>query len=433
MIWVAYNALFTAAYLLVLPKFLWRMARRGGYRQHFMQRVGLYDRQTLERLRRRRSRIWVHAVSVGETLIARHFMEEWRLRQPERTFVLSVTTSTARRMAEGFLHPEDALIYFPVDFVPSVRRVLSVIEPAAIVLTECEIWPNLIREARRRGIMVGLMNGRVSDRSFRGYRRIRFFIRRVLEEMNSFCVQGDSDRERLLAIGAPPARVCVTGNAKYDIVSYTPEASTHAEAVFRRAGFAPTDPILLGGSTWRGEEAALLEAFKRLRPEAPGLRLVLAPRHVERAAEVEALFRGSGIAYVRRSALRSGEPPSQTPDALLLDTTGELRNLYAKATVIFVGKSLTCRGGQNIIEPAVFGKPIVVGPHLDNFRDVERDFLEAKALVQVRSTAELEGALRELLLDPVRRWEYGARAHEVVRSRRGALARTVSEYIRLLS
>jgi 3-deoxy-D-manno-octulosonic-acid transferase len=431
MIWIIYNLLFPFVLVLLLPYYLTRMCRRGGYRKGFAQRVGVYEKSLQARLRER-PRVWIHAVSVGEAFVALKFMEAWRHRQPEVAFVMSVNTSTAHAMAAKALHSDDVLVYFPVDFPLVIGRVLRMIQPRMLVLTECEFWPNLMRMVTRRGIPVLLVNGRMSDRSFRGYGRFRWLFVPVMRLVDGLCVQGRQDAERFVAVGADAGRVIVTGSAKYDVALNDPGRTEKAREWLEMAGIGERDLVLLGGSTWAGEEDILLDILTQLKPRHPSLRLVLVPRHAERRDEVVGAIRRRGLTFVQRSKggrAAAGEPA----DVLLADTTGELKHLYRGATVIFVGKSLTQHGGQNIIEPAVCGKPIVVGPNMENFPDVIREFTAAQALVQVADAAELARRIAELLDDETARRIYGERAAGLVEKNRGALRLMVEQALTLVA
>jgi 3-deoxy-D-manno-octulosonic-acid transferase len=437
MVWLLYNLAFSVCFLLALPYYLLRMKRRGGYRKHFGQRLGWYDAETLRRLEAG-PRVWVHAVSVGEVYIALRLIDQLRARRPGTRFALSVNTSTAHTIAEKQIHPDDVLLYFPVDFPPVVRKVLRLIRPVALVIMECELWPNLIRRARAGGARVALVNGRLSERSYRGYRRGRFLTRRLLPCFDLLCVQTEDDRRRWEDLGAPPERISVTGSGKYDVVPLDEEPGDEARAALGAAGIRPDQLVLLGGSTWPGEEAALLRVFAELRASRDDLALVLVPRHAERREEVREAVRRSGFEPILRTSLNGrpaaepAAPPVRTP-VLVVDTTGELLKFYACADVIFVGKSLTQHGGQNIIEPAVYAKPILVGPHMENFPVVTRDFLAAAALQQVADEAALGAAVRMLVESPERRQTIGRRAAELVRARRGALASSADQVAALLT
>lgn len=350
--WFLYNVLFVLGYVLLLPRFLYRMWRRGGYRQGFGQRIGVYPAAIRERLRAT-DRVWVHAVSVGEVYVALRFIKACREAGPGMAFVLSTTTSTGHAIAQAQLPADDVLIYFPVDLPAVVRRSVDAVRPRAVVLTECELWPNLIREAHRRGIPVCLINGRISDSSFRGYRLVRGLFGRVSGMMDLLCAQGEEDAARLRALGAPADRIRVMGSVKYDMTDVASDTRPYIAGLLRAAGAGEGDRIVLGGSTWPGEELALLRACRDVRCRHPGTFLVLVPRHVERARQIEAELTRAGARFVLRSSIKPGSPAVQPrPEVLLVDTTGELRDFYANADAIFVGKSLYSHGGQNLIEPA---------------------------------------------------------------------------------
>lgn len=427
MIWLIYNLLFPVLFLVMLPYFLFRMCRRGGYAQGFMQRLAVYDDGLKARLKER-PRVWIHAVSVGETYVALRFMEEWRLSQPDIAFVMSVNTSTAHTLATKVLNKADVLVYFPVDFPFIIRRVLELLKPRMLVLTECEFWPNLIRLSKARGIPVLLINGRMSDRSFKGYHRYRWLFTPLLRLVDHLCVQGPQDEERYLALGSARDRVQATGSAKYDVALKEPGEPAKAAAILASAKITAGELILLGGSTWQGEEEILLNYYVQAKTRCPGLKLVLVPRHAERRDEVVALIERSGLRYVQRSKGGAGEA-----EVLLVDTTGELRHLYTAATVIFIGKSLTQHGGQNIIEPAVCGKPVVVGPNMENFADIVREFKTAEALIQVESENRLREVLDQLLADPEKRKMIGDRAAALVAKNRGSIRAMVTAAKRLIA
>ncbi len=423
MVWFLYNVLFIAGFSALLPRFLLRMARRGGYAKDFMQRIGRYAPEVEARLAGPR-RVWVHAVSVGEVYVALNLIKEWRTRRPALRFVLTTTTSTGHALAAREMNPDDVLLYFPLDLPPIMRRVLDLIEPQALLLVEVELWPNLIRLAHARAIPMALVNGRISDRSFAGYRRLRLFTRRLLPLINLFCVQTRADGDRLAALGAPRNRIQVLGSAKYDVVETRADGEAAARALLAGAQIPAHFRVIVGGSTWPGEEDALLDVYKSLKTRHRHLALVLAPRHAERSDDVEREIKEHALSFVRRSALGKTPIPG-IPQVFLLDTTGELKDFYACADVIFVGKSLTQRGGQNPIEPATYGKAIVCGPYMENFRGVVEDFRTADAIVQISDLQNLRRAMDDLLSSQQRRDSLGQRAAQLVRDKRGALARTL--------
>lgn len=425
MLWFVYNVAFFIGYLLLLPHFVLRMRKRGGYRRHFLQRFGVYSPEIRQRLQAERH-IWIHAVSVGEMFVALRFAEELHKLDDGVRILISTTTSTGHAIAEDRMSGKDVLIYFPTDLPFIVRRVLRIIQHQALILVDSELWPNMIRMCCDRDIPVMLVNGRISDSSYPGYRRARFLTRRVLQRMSLFLAQSDQDRERLIDLGAPALRVETVGSAKYDIVSIGTDARVAAEAILREGGIDPGDLILLGGSTWEGEEAALLDAYTELRDRFKGLRLVLVPRHMERREAVENEIRKHDLRYIKRSDVQAGTAPAvDGTDVLLVDTTGELGVLYSCASVVFVGKSLSSRGGQNFIEPAMFSKPIAVGPHLENFPVIADDFRKADAFVQVSGASELRLSIEKLLDSPEQRAVLGERACALVERGRGVVTRSV--------
>jgi len=358
------------------------------------------------------------------------FMDEIRARRPGAAFVLTTNTSTGHAIAGKQIGPDDVLLYFPVDFPPIIRRVLRRLNPLALVLVEAEWWPNLVRQARRRGIPVMLLNGRLSDRSYRRYRKVRFLTRRLLPMLDLLCVQGEEERRRFADLGTDPARIRVMGSAKYDVAASASSVVMSAADLLKRAGFAADAQLLVGGSTWPGEETALLEIYRRMRASHPAARLALVPRHMERAGAVVREITQTGLSYRRWS--RSADSAAGEPDVLLVDTTGDLKHFYAAASVIFVGKSLASHGGQNVIEPAVFGKPIIVGPHMENFRSVMADFLAAGALIQVPDQAGLERAVRDLWRDDARRNKLGEKARQVVRAKAGAIRASAELFLTIM-
>lgn len=422
--WVIYNILFAVGYALILPKFLVRMWRRGGYRRNFSQRFARYSPDIVQRLGDGKKNVWIHAVSVGEIAVAFRYREELRPRMPGVRFIVTTTTSTAYALAEKRIGDGDLLLYFPCDFPGVVRRALDTLKPAALLLTESELWPNLIRTAHARGIPVILINGRISDGSYRGYRLLRAFFKPVLQVMDLLLVQTGEDRDRLSALGADSGKIRVTGTAKYDVALSGTGGGGDVWAALKPYGMTAGDLVLVGGSTWPGEETVLLKVLASLRKEFPSLKMVLVPRHAERRHEVEKELQAAGVRYARRAdtSRTGGEPPV---DVLLVDTTGELRMFYESASAIFVGKSLKEHGGQNIIEPAFLGKPVVVGPFMENFAEVTRDFLQAQAMIQVRDGEELQAAIRRFLADPALRKEYGDRARALVVEKTGSVRRSV--------
>lgn len=423
MLWILYNLLFPVVFLFMLPKFLSRMCRRGGYFQHFEQRVGHFGSGTKAQIREHR-RVWIHAVSVGEIYVALRFIKAYREAHPQTFFALSTTTSTGHAIARQEIDPRDVIFYFPVDLPIVIKKVLRMINPIRLILVEGEFWPNLIRLADQQDIPIALINGRMSERSYKGYRKLKPLTADVLRRIRPICVQSTVDAERMIGIGASAQHVHVMGTVKFDVAERSAAGEQAAKRIMQQLGLPTPAVVLLGGSTWPGEEAVLCDLYKKLKSQHPALFLILVPRHVERADELIQCCSERNLVCVRRSQL---DTPAgvKNPDVLFVDTTGELRDFYAVADLIFVGKSLLEHGGQNPIEPAMCGKAVVVGPHMENFPAVLPIFLRQNALIQVENTTELEQVISDLLSDESARSALGARAKQVVEENRGAIQKTV--------
>jgi 3-deoxy-D-manno-octulosonic-acid transferase len=427
--YLVYSFLILVFFVAVSPYFLYQALRYRKYIGSLRQRLGYLP--VSFNLDGDRS-IWIHAVSVGEVLTARALVPELRARYPRLRLFLSTTTMTGQQVARRNLQGIDAVFYFPFDLPFIVRRTLRLVRPRLFIMMETEIWPNLLRACRREGVQTVLVNGRISSRSYPRYRMIRPFFRRVLGDVDRFCAQSEQSARRLVELGAPPDRVTVTGSLKFDSLEApgAPLQSRPRDRVLRFFRISDRRPVVIAASTLRGEEQAVLQALPRLREVAPGVLLVIAPRHPERFAEVEQLAARTGLPVVRRSDLRVDAEPRA--DIVVLDTIGELARLYQIATAVFVGGSLVDAGGHNILEPAVFGKPIVFGPHMENFAEIADTFLTSKAACQVRSERELEDALARLLGDPVRRARLGAAARALVEANRGAKDKSLAVIAELL-
>jgi 3-deoxy-D-manno-octulosonic-acid transferase len=423
--YLVYSLLLVLTALVGAPWLLWQAVRHRKYVGSLRERLGaLPVSLNLDG----EPSIWVHAVSVGEVLAARPLLDSLKSRYPGLQLFVSTTTIAGQQMARG-MREADGVFYFPFDFAFVVRRVLDVVRPRLFVMVESEIWPNLLRECRRRGVKTAIVNGRISARSYPRYRLARPFFRRVLAAVDRCCMQSEESARRVVAIGADPARVIVTGSLKFDAAAL-PAAARGRDRVLRFFRVSPARLVVVAGSTMRGEELPVLRAFRRVKNMAPGAILLLAPRHAERFGEAAHLARGEGFSTVNRSGLAIDAEPRA--DVVVIDTIGELAQLYQLATVAFVGGSLVPTGGHNILEPAVFGRPIVFGPHMQNFAEIAREFLAHDAAVQVESERELGQTLVSLLGDPVRRAGLGAAARALVDANRGARDRTIEAIGRLL-
>ena len=438
--WWLYNLLFAVGYVCMLPRFFLRMKRRGGYRARFSDRFGHYPEEVKNSLQAcgPDEAVWIHAVSVGEVYVAGQMMRALREEDPDIRFVLSTTSSTGWKEAGKQVTERDILIYHPIDFIPSVHRALKAIRPKALILTESEIWPNLILSCRDRDIPVFLINARISDRSAPRYRMLRYWFGSVLKSFTAIFAQSALDRERLIAAGADPERVEITGSFKFDVAHRAPEKERAVAEFLKKYGLGEGKRILLGGSTWPGEDQVLLDIYRRLRGKYRDLRLVIVPRHFEKADAVQENIERTGLRCIRKSG-------NQEPTGALLDdaergravwvgdTTGELMGFYGCADLVFVGKSLCEHGAQNMIEPCLCGKATLVGPYTENFRPVISDLLENEALIQVRNREELTETVDTLLEDNGKREALASRAGKAVLSRKGVVgrcAKTLSGYLK---
>jgi 3-deoxy-D-manno-octulosonic-acid transferase len=393
MIRFIYNLLWPVGLLLFLPGYLAKMFRRGGYRRNFGQRLGFYSAESCERLRDKHP-TWIHAVSVGEIVIALKLADELRALRPDLKCVLTTTTTTGHALAEKSVPEWMQLLYAPLDFWPVMHRAFRVIAPQRIVLIEAEVWPNLVAEARKREIPVALANARLSPRSERRFRRFRFFVRPTFRQLDLVCVPSSEDAERWKDLGVMPPRIHAVGNVKYD--AFNPRPSSGRVQRLIKTAIETTRPFLFGGSTHRGEERILIDVFCALQSEFPNLFLVLAPRHVERACEIEADLRSRNLRSIRRTAVGKD---AERFDCLLIDTTGELRDWYEIATIVFIGKSLTAHGGQNPVEAISARKPVIFGPHMENFATLAEQLVGEGGAVRIHNAAELKEQSRRLLSD----------------------------------
>ena len=427
--YVLYSAALALALVLGTPWFLYQGLRRQKYFGSLRERLGTLPVPfNLDG----EPSIWVHAVSVGEVLAARPLVDELRDRYPGLRLFVSTTTVAGQHLAKRQLPQADAVFYFPIDFGWTVRRVFDRARPRMLVLLEGEIWPNVLAEASRRGVRTAIVNGRVSARSFPRYRLLTPLMRRVLSGVDAFCMQGEQDARRIIRVGAEASRVSVTGSLKFDAV-HLPAPPAHGrprDRVLRFFRVAAGRPVIVAGSTMRGEERPVLQAFRRIKASQPQALLVIAPRHADRFTEVMHIARGEGFAVARRTELAIDVEPRA--DVVVLDSIGELAQVYQLATVAFVGGSLVATGGHNILEPAVHGRPVVFGPSMSNFAEIAELFLHNGAAVQVHSEHELEETLISLVGDPVRRAAIGAAARALVESNRGATERTLAVLTRLL-
>ena len=423
MIRFIYNLLWPLGLLIFLPGYFAKMIRRGGYREKFVQRLGIYDDEMRNRLSNQRS-TWLHAVSVGEVNIALKLANALRALEPGLHCVLTTTTTTGFALARQTAPPWIEVMYTPLDYWPIMRRAFSVIRPARIVLVEAEVWPNLAAAAHGHRIPLALVNARLSPRSEGRYRRFRFFIAPTFRLLDLVCVPERPDVERWTALGVSRNRIHVTGSIKFDPdVQIQPQSVATSLRDVLPDG-SPDSLVLFGGSTHRGEEEILVTIFLRLREQFPSLRLFIAPRHVERLQEIRAHLSALPLRVTLASEALIGS--AADADCMLLDTTGDLQRWYGIASVVFIGKSLTAHGGQNPVEPILAGKPVVFGPHMENFATLAKTLVSNNAAMQVNDADSLERTVGELLRDSEARQRLVRNAHTALGEHEGATARSAT-------
>jgi 3-deoxy-D-manno-octulosonic-acid transferase len=414
--YLVYTALYALVLVLSMPYWLVGMMRAGKYRAGLPERFGRVPAR-LKLPSPDDTSIWIHAVSVGEVLAMSGVIAGLKAEFPDRRVFLSTTTLSGQKLARDRFGVQN-VFYLPLDLPFAILPVLTAVHPGLLVLAETEFWPNLLRLAKQSGARVAVVNARISDRSFPGYRRFRLLLRRVLENVDLYLCQTECTRERLIAIGAAPERVHVSGNLKFD--AKAPADSALSRSL--RHAINPEQKIVVFGSTVESEEELIVPSIRAVLNEFADALIVVAPRHPERFDTVAELLRSSGLSFWRRSLWDSGPIGG---GVLLLDSIGELASVYALANVAFVGGSLAPRGGHNILEPAQFAKPVLVGPHTQNFRDIVRAFIAEDAL-RVVTAAELTPTVIHLLHNPQEAIELGARAWKVVEAGRGSTRRTLN-------
>lgn len=389
---------------------------KGKFHGSFLQRFGFFSDVLKERVRHPRN-IWIHAVSVGEVIAIIGLMRELKIAHPDHQLILTVSTKAGHELALKRAKDFAVILWAPLDFYFIVRSFIRLIQPRAYIVAETELWPSLFTQLFRRKIPILLINGRISDNSYGKYLKIRWFIKRYLGYISVLCMQSKQDVERIIAIGAPAEKVCNIGNVKFD------DLPTSNSFTLEDFGLRNDDILWVCGSTHPGEEEILLDIYTKYKDQYPSLRLAIAPRHIERVVTIEKIIQAKGLSHVRFSQMSTGARDYRA--IVLVDTIGHLRSFYAFSAFVFIGKSLTVKGGHNIIEPAFFEKPVIVGPYMQNFRDVLIAFKKENALIQVNSPLELEAAVGTLLEHPDKRGDLGQKAKAVIVRQQGATKRGV--------
>lgn len=414
-----YSILFTTAFVLMLPLFL---LRREKYAAGFHERLGRYSKFQHDG----RPVIWLHCVSVGETNAARPLVDSLGKDFPGYRLIISTITKTGQALARDiFNHKADAVFYFPFDLKFSVRRALDNFKPSVVLLMETEIWPRFTREAKRTGSKIAIVNGRLSEKSFRRYLTVRPFLRRVLAKVDLALMQGEKDEERIISLGMDVARVSVTGNMKFDH-SIESSENSFTEEFRERFGTDGGLPLIVAGSTHEPEEEWVLDALKI---SGCPFRVLFAPRHPQRFDAVADMIKKRGCSHSRRSD--APRETDKTAEVILLDSVGELRSIYPLADIVFVGGSLIPHGGQSFLEPAAAGRAIITGWHMENFDTVTSEFVARRAMIQMqeprngfKAVDQLFEAFTELLGDEGKRRRLGETALRLLEANRGATTKT---------
>ena len=417
-----YNALLYLVSIICAPVLLFLVIINKRYGQGFVQKLGVISWQPLMH-KAHRPPVWIHAVSVGEVAAAITLVKEIKQKFPEAPIVLSTSTTTGNATARQCLHLIDHLIFFPYDYPFIVRRFIARIRPRVFIALETELWPNFLRELGHQGIPAVMVSGRISPRSFRNYRAFRFLFKNVLKDITCFCMQSLADAERIIALGADRGRVQVTGNIKFDLP--IPDLSgARQDELYQALNLQQGQKLFIAGSTHPGEEEIVLEVFEKLHKDLPDLVLLIAPRHPERFNEVESLIRARGMCFCRKTALTS-LAGAELVEVILLDTIGELANLYSIGTVIFIGGSLVPVGGHNVLEPAIYKRPVLFGPYMDNFSAIAKILIEHNGAIPVRDGADLGAQAARLLGDAQLLETLGENAFQAVAENAGALKKSM--------
>ena len=416
-LYLIYDLLLLTLLPFFLPYFIIKILSIGESRKSLRERFGYLEKEKVSALQGRPS-IWLHAVSVGEINAAIPLVNRLKERYPELNMVVSTVTVTGYNNAAKKIPSADLICFFPLDFSWIVKKIVKLIRPKIFILIETEIWPNVLRSLRENGIPTILSNGRISSASYKRYTTFRFFIKRVLKGFSIFSMQSERDSSRIISLGADEEKVVTAGNIKFDQDILAAD-SKDLDNLQRCLHFSGKEKIFIAGSTHRGEEEIILKVFESLKETFPGIKLLLAPRRPDRFNEVEGLVKERGLSVTRKTLLDGGAEGSF--DVVLVDTIGELRMIYGLGTVIFVGGSLVDKGGQNLLEPAMYKKPVFFGPYVDNFTSIAKALLEGGGGIKVRNGQELLNEAKRFLSNPSLLEEAGSSAWKVLKEGRGAI------------
>lgn len=410
--------------LLYLPALIFS----GKLHREFGERFGIYDRMKKEKLLSGEERIWIQAVSVGEVALCKSIIPLLKERFPANDIVISTITKAGNSLAKKNFSKDAIIIYFPLDFSAIVKKAVKAIKPKLYIMIETEIWPNLLSNLASNSIPSILINGRISDRSIGKYKMAAPFLKNIIGKISVFCMQDNIDADRIIELGAPAEKVRVTGNMKFDAQVLTNVKS--ADVIRESLGLKAGEELIVAGSTHSGEEEIIADVFAELSQAYPNLRLLIAPRHIDRVSEIESVIKKSGLESIRASKIK--ESGRRGGKIVLLDTIGQLNDAYSIAVIVFIGGSLVRHGGHNPIEAAVSAKAILFGPHMFNFKYIANVFLKNKAAIQVFNKEDLYEKCRLLFKDANARTALGENAKKVVIENRGAAKKNIEAISQLL-
>ncbi len=428
-LYIPYTILTSLLFIVLLPAFRLYSRVTGRYAEHFRERLGVVPHETVKSLSGY-PRIWIHAVSLGEVKVAASIINALNRVIPNCSPIISTFTESGRKLAEETFGPAVPVIYAPIDFVGSVRKSLSSVRPDVMVFLETEIWPTWLFQAHRMGVKTVLINGRISLKSVRGYLRMRVFFREVLENFDAFSMIMEGDAARIESMGADPRKIEINGNAKYDLLESSVDPAAETE-IRRRLNLAADDRVFVAGSTRNGEEEMILDAYQKILKEFPDTILVIAPRHIERTPEIGSLIENRGFDYQLWTDFNNGKE-RRTTRIVIVNTFGELFNIYSIGTIVFSGGSLVPLGGQNPLEPAVWVKTVFYGPYMENFLDAKAILEAAHAGVTVNNSEAMADKAIWFLGHPEELIRFGERAREAVLKNEGAAEKHARVIERLL-
>jgi 3-deoxy-D-manno-octulosonic-acid transferase len=420
MIYLLYNTLLACFLLLSAPYFFFRSLFQKRFRKELIQRMGFFKSLSVKKP------IWVHAASVGEVFCTVPLLKRIKKEFPHREIVLTTMTSTGNEAAKNHLAEADQVLFFPIDHPLTLRRAIERIQPSLLLVAETELWPNLLRSCGKKGVPIILFNGRISEKSFRGYLFFKFLFKECLKYVSLFLMQTKEDRIRIIEIGADPNRTRVVGNLKFDqtFPSFTQEALDKSA---QSLGLQGKEPIFIAGSTHSGEEEILIPLFKDLKKIDPHLVFILAPRHLDRLEEVEGVLKKESVAWMRKTSFSMDQEQKEPPEVILLDTMGELMGLYSLGTLVFVGGSLVPVGGHNPLEPLFFKKCVLFGPYMFHFSEISRRLIEAEGAIQVKGIEDLTFHMKRLLKNERARKVIGEKGYQFLQKHQGATERMFRE------